>query len=135
MLIYFSHRISNGSHKTSPEEQRKYCEEAVRIANEIKKGLTADIEIYVPGADSEKFVSKAINSGFMTVEQVLDVDCQIIDTCDAVICRVEAIGDQLQGGRRIEVDHAKATNKPYCVFAGPAEACGWLQHEIMRGDY
>lgn len=135
MLVYFSHRISNGSHKTSAEEQRKYCEEAVQVAEDIKERLTGDIEIYVPGADSEKFVSRAIDSGFMTIEQVLDVDCQIIDSCDAVICRVESIGDQLQGGRKIEVDHAEKTNKPCLVFDQPEEAVAWLVRQIMRGDY
>ena len=48
MFWYLSHIISDGG-KLSLTEQKKNCAEAVRIAKQIKKAVTPDIDIYVPG--------------------------------------------------------------------------------------
>ncbi|KKM07782.1 hypothetical protein LCGC14_1730470 [marine sediment metagenome] len=134
MRVYLSHSIRGlkGTDATH-EDMRKNCEAIKKVAEFIRERISG-IDLYVP-AENETFVLIAFDKEYITEEQILDVDCTIIDDCDAVICRVEAIGDQLQGGRKIEIDHAEATNKPYIVFAHAYEAVNWLVHQIMKGDY
>ena len=136
MRVYLSHSIRGlkGVDATH-EDMRKNCEAVKEIANFIRRAFNeGEIDLYVP-AENETFVLIAFDKEYITEEQILTVDCKIIDSCDAVICRVEAIGDQLQGGRKVEVDHANSTNKPYIIFDQANEAVEWLTREIMAGDY
>ncbi len=135
MRVYLSHSIRGlkGADATA-EDMRINCEAIKKIAAEIRERITG-IDLYVP-AEHEDFVGITYKDHYLTEQEILEVDCKIIDTCDAVICRVEdGILDQLQGGRKIEVDHAEAYHKPYYIFAQAYEAVEWLVHTIMRGDF
>ena len=62
------------------------------------------IELYVP-ADHDEFVQIAYKNKYITEEQILDVDCKIIDTCNLVISwgHPKETGS---GGMKIEWDYA-----------------------------
>ena len=103
-----------------------------QVEKTIKEAINTDIEIYVPGGDTERFVSLALQFGYMTVKQVLAIDCKIIESFDMVICYVPE-GDKLQGGRFVEVQYAEDIGKPFCVFSTTAAAVGFICHKMMEG--
>ena len=114
MRVYFSHSIRGKLGPTCPiEMQEKNCAAAIKMANRIRLACP-EFDIYVP-AENEEFVQIAFDKKYITENQILDVDCVIVDRCDVTIVYVPE-GDELQGGRKIEYDHAVATNKPVCIF-------------------
>lgn len=88
------------------------------------------VKFYIP-AESEPFVIRAIRKNYLTVKQVLEIDCMIIDDCNAVILHLPE-GDELQGGRRIEYDYAIEHNIPVCVFMSIAKVSEWISSLIIR---
>ena len=125
MKFYFSHKIrGNAGSNASHGEQAKNCAEAIRVAD-ILRGLFPKLELYVP-AENETFIQVAYDIGLLTIDNILDIDCKIIDHQDGLLVYVPD-GDKLQGGRKIEYYHAVATNKPFCIFHTPEEAADWIE--------
>ncbi len=130
MRFYLSHAIRgkagiNAGHNT----QNTNCAEAIRIANILREKFPK-LELYVP-AENETFVQIAYDTGHLAEKEILDIDCKIIDRCDGVIVYVPE-GDELQGGRLVEFDHAAKTYKPVHVFATIESAAGWLTQQFLR---
>lgn len=70
--------------------------------------LPTDVEFYVP-AEHEEFVQLAYAKKYMNEQQILDVDCSIIETCDAVF----AFGPpELSRGMQIEIAFANEHGIP-----------------------
>ena len=133
MRVYLSHSMRGlKGLKATIEDQIANCERAALLAFNLRYKLSKTIEIYVP-AENEEFVRIAFAEGYITVEQILAVDCKIIDTCDVVLVNVEeSKGDELQGGRKFEYNHAKATGKPTFIFEEIDEAV-WHIEELLTG--
>ncbi len=131
MKFYLSHKIrgSSGNDATNTE-QAKNCCEAVEIGRRIKEELPS-VELYIPGDQTEQFVNIAYKKGHLTEEQILDVDCTIIDSCEGVLVYVPE-GDTLQGGRLVEFNHAIRTKKPVYVFKCVQDVIVYLTKYIMR---
>ncbi len=133
MRIYLSHSIRGmkGADATQ-EDMDANCERIKLVAINLRRKISSTIELYVP-AEHEEFVNIAWREGFLSDEQVLATDCRIIDRCDLVLCNVEkSKGDVLQGGRAVEIDHAKAIGKPVIIFDDLEEAA-WHVNQIMIG--
>lgn len=130
MKIYLSHSI-RGKHgaDATPEQMKINCDRVMLVAAKIREALTG-IDLYVP-AEHEDFVSIAYRDDYLTEEQILDIDCKIIDGCDGVVVYTP-VDDPIQGGRKIEFDHATATGKPVLVFIHEREAISWITHHILR---
>jgi len=129
--LYLSHAIrGTAGLDASHDVQAMNCAEAIRIANMLRAAFPKLI-LYVP-AENETFVQIAFDSGHINEKAILDVDCKIIDRCDGVLIYVPA-GDELQGGRKIECDHAIATKKPVCIFSRIDEATDYL-YARYRGE-
>ncbi len=130
MKVYLSHSIrgKSGSDATYVEME-KNCQAAITIGELIKYKLFM-VDLYIPGKH-ENFIGIALRDGYLTEKQVLEIDCKIIDTCDAVVVYVPE-DDELQGGRLIEHDHAFKTNKPVFVFSDYNAAMSWLNDLILR---
>lgn len=130
MKFYLSHAIrGKAGPDASHDTQTKNCAEAKRVANILRR-LFPKLELYVP-AENETFVQIAYDTGHLGEKEILDIDCKIIDNCDGVIVYVPD-GDKLQGGRKIEYDHAVATNKPVCIFHTPEETANWIEAQYRR---
>ena len=129
MRVYCSHSIRGmyGANATRTQ-MKENCEAMIRLANQLRKALSS-IEFYVP-AEHEDFVSIAYALDYLSEEEILEIDCCIIDNCDAVIVLVPD-GDELQGGRKVEYDHAVDHNVPVCVYRLVGEAIEWLAHQQM----
>ncbi len=72
----------------------------------------------------------AYDIGYLVEEEILEIDCLIIDGCDAVIVFVPD-GDELQGGRKVEYNHAVKCSIPVLVYHRAGEAIEWLAHQQM----
>lgn len=124
MRTYLSHSIRGKEGKECPADQlKKNCKAAIKIANVIREACPW-IDLYVP-AEHEDFVQKAYDKKYVTEKQILDIDCEIVSECDNIVIFVPA-GDELQGGRLIEHDHAINMCMHVCVFSDPVEAIDWL---------
>ena len=70
---------------------------------------------------------------YLNEKQILEIDCSIIDSCDAVIIFLPPDDSELQGGRLIEYKHAIKTGKPVCEFQCAVDAVTWLTEFIKKG--
>ena len=130
MKFYLSHAIrGKAGPDASHDVQVKNCTNALRVANIIRRQFPK-LVLYVP-AENETFVQIAYDSGHLSEKQILDIDCKIIDNMDGVLVYVPE-NDELQGGRKIEHDHAVTTNKPVCVFRREYEVINWLTGQYRR---
>jgi hypothetical protein len=66
--------------------------------------------LYVP-ADHEIFINSAYKSGFITAEEIQNINCKIIETCDLLI----SFGGRVLGAT--EVDYA--TQKGVAIYSMP----------------
>jgi len=124
MRVYFSHAMRGKPvYAVNSSGHDSNCEIAIRLADQLRK-MFPKLRLYVP-AESEPFVGAAYKKGYLDIEQILELDCIIVDQCDIVIVYVPE-GDELQGGRKVEYDHAVATNKPVCIFHTLAEAFDYI---------
>ena len=125
MRYYLSHAIRG---KVGPDAshdvQAKNCAAAIRVADYLRN-LFPKLELYVP-AEHEDFVQLAYDGGYLEEREILEIDCLIINNLDGVIFYVPD-GDEFQGGRKIEYNHAVATNKPVCIFHTVEEAADYIE--------
>ena len=125
MRYYLSHSIrGKAGPNASHDVQAKNCADAIRVAD-ILRGIFPKLELYVP-AENETFVQIAYDTGIICEADILRIDCLIIDRQDGVLFYVPE-DDELQGGRKIEYDHAVATNKPVCIFHTIEEAVDYIE--------
>ena len=130
MRYYLSHSIRGKYGKNAtPSQVKENCDRAIALADHIREAVPA-AELYVP-ALHEDFVGIAYADKYLTEQQILEIDCKIIDKCDGVIIYCPP-GDPMQGGRAVEYEHAIATSKPVVIFEEVEAAIDWLTHQIMR---
>ena len=131
MRYYLSHSIRGKYGKdATPSQTKANCNGIMKIADVIRCTLPM-IELYVPAEHEFPPVGYFIRKGYLTAEQALEIDCEIIDECDGVIVYCP-LGDPIQGGRKIEYDHAVATNKPVLIFEASGQAVSWLTKQLLR---
>lgn len=130
MRYYLSHSIrGKAGAGASHDIQATNCKDAICVANILRK-LFPKLVLHVP-AENETFVQIAYDSGHLSEKEILDVDCRIIDGCDGVLVYVPK-GDELQGGRLVEYEHALATNKPCVIFSKASEAADFIKAMYER---
>ena len=129
MRVYCSHSIRGKYGKAAtPTQMKENCDAMIVLANRLREAMPS-IEFYVP-AEHEDFVQLAYNHHYLREEEILDIDCLIIDNCDAVIVLVPD-GDKLQGGRKVEYNHAVDSGVPVVVYRLVGEAIEWLAYIQM----
>lgn len=110
MRIYLSHPIRGKNQDSSPEYLFNNNLKARNMADKIRElGAT----VYCP-AEHEEFVQLAHDAKFLSVEQILAIDCKIIDRCDVVIFYNHE--EVFSNGMKVEYLHTVATNKPCYMF-------------------
>ena len=130
MQFYLSHAIRGlAGEAATNTEQAKNCEIAVDIGKQITDALPT-IELYIPGDQTEQFVGIAYKDGYLNIEQILAIDCKIIDNSEGVLFYIPK-GDELQGGRLVEFNHAVREKKPTYIFADIQQAVVYLTKYIM----
>jgi hypothetical protein len=112
MRVYLSHSITGpkGSAATK-EDMKENCDKAKLVAKTLR-AIYPEVEFYVP-AESENFVGKAYTKGYLTIAQILEIDCDIIRECDAVIFyNIEG-----SNGCKIELECTQNECIPYAIIA------------------
>lgn len=108
MKAYLSHCIrgAKGADATH-EDMEQNCKAAIEYGNKLRNAIP-DLDLYIP-AEHEAFVQRAYDKGFMTEDQILSVDCDILRDMDCVIAyNPECISH----GMQVEVDFATHNNIP-----------------------
>ena len=124
MRVYMSHSIRGKlGNNATPASLQENCLAAIEIGEEIRKACPW-ADIYIP-AEHEDFVQKAYDKKYMTEEQILEIDCDIIAECDMLVIYVPA-GDKLQGGRLVEHDFGINECMAIGLFKTPKDAIDFL---------
>lgn len=136
MKVYLSHRISDKDPRVTALRCKRAVHFGTKLRNEFIDARTrfgekphVTLDIYVPGGATETFVSRAYKTGILTVDQILDVDCQIIRDADAVILFDPEFGtkgcETLSHGCQAEWDYAVKHHKPiYMVVCDDCYSLG-----------
>ena len=113
MKAYLSHHIRGpkGDDSTALDRLLNRAE-AMKCALVLRE-LIPDLQLYVPG-EVDDWAEAAYTKGILTVTQILDVDCGIIDTKDVMLMYdwYYSPGE----GMVYERDHCLKTGKPFFVF-------------------
>lgn len=107
MNIYLSHPIRGlkGKDATVEDQHNNNCI-AKRYANKLR---VWGHSVYCP-AEHDDFPRIAFEQGMLTVEQILLIDCKILEAADAVV--VANWEGKLSGGMQVEADHAERIGIP-----------------------
>jgi len=110
VTAYLSHTIrGEKSTEATHEDMKRNCDKAMEMAVRIRQEYGNMLDLYVP-AENDTFVQIAFDAGIITEDQILDVDCRIIDQKDMVIVLVE--DGWIGGGIGVEVKHAEDNHVP-----------------------
>jgi hypothetical protein len=93
---------------------KRNCEWAREIADLIRSYVPTVLELYVP-AEHEAFVNRAYRGHYLTVKQILEIDCNIIEEYSDVLLVFAPYGPPVEGCR-IEMDHAITRKIPVIIF-------------------
>lgn len=85
---YLSHPITgkfgtNCKSELAQQYMKINCQLAIEKANKLRKRFP-ELNIYVP-AESEPFVGRTYTKGYLDVNKILEIDCEILETCDILI--------------------------------------------------
>ena len=128
--FYLSHPIQGEKGDDATVEDIQFNNKsAIAIAKYIEKHITPDIDIHVP-AKMEDFVLTAYKMNILTREQILAVDCKIIENCDAVL--IYAPFGNVVSGCKVELDHALRCYKPVFIFEDAEIAVEMIAQFVLR---
>lgn len=106
---YVSHTIRGEKGKdATKQDMENNCQRAEALCSQIRSEI-ADVILYVP-AEHEQFVQSAFDRGFMSEQQILTVDCDILERQDLLIVLTENGWEG--GGIGIEAMHARENGIP-----------------------
>lgn len=106
---YISHTI-RGKHgvDATDEQRRENSGKCILFGNALRKEFPM-IDFYIPGEHHE-IDTISYRKGYMTEEQILDIDCEIISRCNFIV--VFAPDNYISTGMQIEIDHAVKSSIP-----------------------
>ena len=118
--IYMSHCIRGRKGNDATQEDIDHnCRTALAAGEKLKTYFLdwyrmdgfPKVDLYVP-AENDEFVQLAYNCGMLTIDQILDVDCQIVDKCDMMI----VFGTCVSSGMEVEITYATENVIPIFAF-------------------
>lgn len=89
--------------KATPEQIAKNCKKAIEFGKWLRKTFPS-VEFYIP-AEHENFVTPCYRKGYLTIKQILEIDCEIISKCDGML--IYAPDDFISNGMKVEWNSAK----------------------------
>ena len=113
--IYLSHPIRGSKReRATADDIYKNCVNAQNVAIEMgayfndwnKMDGFPPVDIYCP-AEHDEFVQIAFNKGLLTVDKILEIDCDIVKRCDLLICY-----GFVSSGMMTELEFAEKNNVP-----------------------
>ena len=135
--FYLSHAIrGNKGNNATREDMEKNLQKAIKAGQEIKAYLLdwermegfPSVDLYVP-AEHDEVLSYIYHQSWITIEQLLEADCAILDRCDLLII----LGTQISSGMKVEVDYAQTHNIPiYMIGYVDKDTMGALKDIYMK---
>jgi len=108
ITAYFSHSIRGKKGKDATDEEvAENCHAAIKVAEWIRE-VIPELDLYVP-AEHEDFVHITYRDKYLTEDQILEIDCKILERKDFHI--VYEVGGWLGGGIAKEIEAAKKYGK------------------------
>ena len=106
---YISHAIRGAPGVSASDEERtinskKACQFGALMRNEFPT-----VDWYIPG-EHQEIDTIAFRKDYMTEEQILDIDCEIISKRNFMV--VYSPDDYISRGMKIEIDHCVYTHTP-----------------------
>ena len=106
---YIAHAIQGKFGKDATDEQRDTnSKKAIEFGKLLSKEFP-NVSFYIPGVHQE-FDCIAERKGYLTNEQILDIDCDIISRCSFLV--VYSPNDYISKGMQREIDHCVYNNIP-----------------------
>jgi len=110
---YFSHSIRGASgNNATKEELRINCERAKCTAEYLRDNMKTSVfklDLYVP-AEHDEFAQSALNTGRLKIEDILYLDCKILDGRDILI--LDGSMEDMSGGMEEEYSYAQESSVP-----------------------
>lgn len=110
---YMSHSIMGKQGKNAIEEYIEVNNAKAKFTGNLIRTALPKLDLHVP-SDMEAFVHRAYKLGHMTIDQILDVDCNIINECDLLLVYDHEF--YISSGMQREIDHATMLGIPIVVF-------------------
>lgn len=110
--VYCSHAITGTQPNPTDETMAENCQIAKDIVDALRE-LCPQIDFYLP-AEHEDFVHRAYKKKMMTVPQILEIDGDILRTCDGVIFLCWE--DSFSSGMKYEADIAVEIGMPSTIL-------------------
>lgn len=101
--VYVSHSIRGRDGVNATDETMKRNNDLAIIFGRSLRRRWPGVEFYVPG-DHDEFIIIAYRNKYLTEKQILDVDCQIVQTCNFII--VYSPDGYLSRGMKVEIEYA-----------------------------
>lgn len=111
--IYVSHSIRGKFGAAAIEEQMiANCEKAIQFGKLLRLNFP-QVKWYIP-AEHEEFVQIAYQKGCLTETEILDIDCEILKTCNGLL--VYMPDDYISHGMQMEISYAAKNNIPHVLI-------------------
>lgn len=116
ITAYLSHPIRGIYGDKCPAEQIEFnCAKAITWAKALRIEFGCNLKLHVP-AEHDEHILIAMEKGYLTVDQILDIDCVIVNKRDVLL--VAMWEGQPSGGMAREIDTAFIHHIPTRVFTG-----------------
>lgn len=123
---YLSHAIMGVKGSDATEEYIKSNNRKAIEMGETIRGCFPELDLHIP-AEHEAFVHRAYTKGYLTIDQILDIDCDIINGVGLVL--VYNHEGHCSRGMKREIDHAESKGIPIIVFK--TLSCNTI-HEVCK---
>jgi hypothetical protein len=106
---YISHSIRGKMGVDATEEyMRANNEKAIKFGKRLANEFPT-VDFYVPG-EHDEFVLIAYQKKYLTEEQILEIDCDIVQQCNFLIAYTP--DDYVSRGMQVEIDYAVNAHIP-----------------------
>ena len=107
---YLSHPIRGLKNDNATQEDIDKNNDKAKFFGDILRLAFPNLDLHIP-AEMESFVGRAYKLGIITEQQILTVDCNIIEDCDLVIFYDHQRG--FSNGMKREKNYAKSNGILY----------------------
>ena len=131
---YVGHSICGKMGKDATDEYMKANnQKAINFGHELRR-FFGNVEFYVP-ADHDEFVMIAYRKDYVSIPEILDVDCIILSDCNFMIAY--SPDGYISHGMQVEIDHANKSGIPVLVIPDASKnSLGTIHRQVenlMKG--
>lgn len=111
--VYVSHGIRGKKGVNATDEDMKHNNALAILFGQSLRRKFPGVNFYVPG-DHDEFVLISYRKKYLTEKQILDVDCDIVQSCNFMIAY--SPDNYLSRGMKVEIEYAGEHGIPVVVI-------------------